>query len=99
VGLLNKTSEENFVQDTNFISVSSSIFKAKRSLFKNEYYYHKGDEVKIESVTREQLLEIADHLHEKFKQQPNEIIYYDLDSINLKRYDEKIFKEISDRFN
>jgi hypothetical protein len=99
VGLLNKTSEENFISDTNFVSLSSSIFKAKRSLFKNEYYYQEGDEIKIEYVTGEQLLEMADHLHEKLKQNPSEIIYYDLDSINLRRYDEKIFKEIADRFN
>jgi hypothetical protein len=99
IGLLNKTNEQNFINDTNFIPVSNSIFKAKRSLFKSGYYYQEGDEAKIEFVSAEQLMEIADHLKDKFKQEPKEIIYYDLDSINLQRYDEKIFKEIGDRFN
>jgi hypothetical protein len=99
IGLLNKTNERNFINDTNFISVSNSIFKAKRSLFKSGYYYQENDKVKIESVSKEQLEEMADHLKNKFKQKPKEIIYYDLDSINLQRYDEKIFEEISSRFN
>lgn len=99
VELVNKTNEQNFLNDTCFTSVSNFIFEVKSSCFKGGYYFQKGDRIKVESVTGDQLEEIGELLAEKMKQKPSEIIFYDLDTINLKRYNENIFKKVRDHFN
>lgn len=99
INLLNKMTYQDFISDTNFIQQTTAIFKAKNYCFKAGYYFIKNDVVKLESVSEEQLLEMAELINDNIKQTPAEIIFYDLDTINLNRYDKNIFKKTVAAFN
>jgi hypothetical protein len=95
--LLDKMGKENFLSDGNFVQAPDNIFTVKNSCFKSGYYFEKNDKIKTESVTEESLDEMGRELSGRFT--PKEIIFYDLDSINLKRYDEDIFRKVAAHFN
>ena len=73
-------------------------FKAKNPCFKGGTYYKTDDILKFESISEEDLLEMTDDLKENLKQNPNEIIFYDLDEFNTQQYENDIFTKISNRF-
>lgn len=98
VNLLNKTSGQDFVNDTCFTPLPDKTLKAMKSCFKNGYYFQANDVVKLESVSEEQLKTMASTLSKAMKTPPSEIIFYDLDSLNLKRYNEKIFEQARNSF-
>ncbi len=56
--------------------------------------------LKIESVTEDNLKEMAADLTDKLAAKPHEIIFFDLDSVNVNQYanGKNFFKEISHRF-
>ncbi len=94
INVLNKMSAHHFLNDSNFTKQTNAIFKVKNYCFKRGYYFSKDDIVKIESVSNEQLLNITEDIHTHFENKLNEVIFYDLDTINLNQYDKSIFKEI-----
>lgn len=98
IGLKSKLSKQELEKDTNFVNISNNFYKALNSNYKRGVYYKKGDFIKIENITGEQLLEMADDLSQALKQQPKEIIFYDLDERNLNHYDKEIFEKIRSRF-
>ncbi len=59
-------------------------------------YFKKGDEVKIESITSNQLLEMKNDLQKVNGSLPSEIILYDLNSKNLNFYEKEIFEKLID---
>lgn len=98
VGLLNKMNEAHFNNDTNFIKEGPNQFSLKHACFKEGYYFQGGDKVKIEYIKKEELLQMAEDIKPNLSSWPTEIIFYDLDSLNLSRYEKTIFKEVLDRF-
>ncbi len=96
VELLNKININEFKTDTNFILLKSQRLKAKRSFFKASYYFVSGDEIKIEEISENDLLEMSESIKNNTNNNINKIIFYDLDSVNFKRYDEKIFEKVLD---
>lgn len=97
IGLLNKVDDGIFKNDPNFRENSNNFFDVTDNVIKLEHAFQKGDRVKIESVDREDLIEMADELTKHIT--TKEVIFYDLDSFNLKRYDgEQFYKKISSRF-
>lgn len=97
IGLLNKVDDGIFKNDPNFRENSNNFFDVTDNVIKLEHAFQKGDRVKIESVDREDLIEMADELTKHITTE--EVIFYDLDSFNLKRYDgEQFYKKISSRF-
>jgi hypothetical protein len=100
IGLVRDVDIEGFQSDKNFENVKGLLFEVKESTFKKGYRYQQGDRIKIESITREDLDEMASDLHTQIKTKPSEVIFYDLDKLNLKPFeDEKhFFQEISDNF-
>lgn len=99
VNLLNKTGEQDFLGDTNFIPGAKGVLIAKNSCFKSGYYYSQNDCIKFEKILPEQLFEISEDLKENMGKKPAEIIFYDLDEINIKQYDKTIYKKVADSFN
>lgn len=99
INLLNKMNYNDFNADTNFSKQTNAIFKAKNYCFKSGYYFVKNDVIKLESISEEQLLEMAELINANLKTKANEIIFYDLDTINLNRYDKNIFKKTVAVFN
>ena len=98
IGLKSKLSEAELGKDTNFVKMKSHYFRVKNSNYKHGIYYMKDDLIKIESVSEENIIEIATDLNSNLKQKPKEIILYDLDELNLKNYGKDIFEKISDCF-
>lgn len=97
VSLLNKVFESDFVNDTHFVFQKPGAFSVRSACFKAGYYFQQGDIIKIEKVNQEDLLEIADDIKPNLSHWPDEIIFYDLDSLNLNHYEKNVFKKVLDR--
>lgn len=98
LGLKPKINLKTLTQNHNFKKINANIFLSKKNQYWAGTFYLKNDMLKIEAVSGENLLEMANDLSENCKQQPEEIIFYDLDEFNIKQYENNIFKKISSLF-
>lgn len=98
-GLLNKINEGRFANDSNFTVLGKNRFLVKHAGFKAGYYFREKDEVKLESVSGDELLGMAKDINKYLPNNPRTLIFYDLDSINTNRYEKGIYKKILDGFN
>ncbi len=57
--------------------------------------FEKGDEIKVETTTNDQLKEMLQDLYKTTKKRPQEIILYDLNSKNIIVYDKETFKKMA----
>ncbi|WP_316635793.1 hypothetical protein [uncultured Flavobacterium sp.] len=94
IGLRSKINVSELKKDQNFEQVNALFFKVKQSNYKNGIFYEENDLLKIEAISSENLLEMADDLDENLAQKPKEIIFYDLDEFNLNNYEKNIFKQV-----
>jgi hypothetical protein len=97
IGLLNKVDATNFQEDDHFEMKQPPFFEVRDNIVKLGYYFEKGDRIKIESVSSEDLKEMIEDLSEAMIRQPAELIFYDLDNFNLKHYqhENQFFQKIS----
>lgn len=93
IGLRSKLNVAQLKQDQNFEQVSTVFFKAKKSNYKNGVFYEEHDLLKIEAISEENIKQMAKDLQDNVAQEPNEIIFYDLDEFNIKNYEKSIFKQ------
>jgi hypothetical protein len=100
IGLLGQLNEASFDHDDRFTHGNYSVFEAKEDVVKHGYYLMKGDRIKIESISRDNLEEMADDLSSHLAERPSQIIFFDLDSVNVNHYanEKDFFKEIGRRF-
>jgi hypothetical protein len=98
IGLINKIDINNLKNNSSFVPIKKNWFTAISSTFKDGFFYKEKDQLKIETISRNDLLEMANDLEENTVQHPKEIIFYDLDEFNIKNYDTAIFKKIIDCF-
>lgn len=98
IGLKNKIDVVSFKNDANFILTNQKELKVKTSNYKKGTFYKKDDLLKLEGITENDLLEMADDLEENAAAMPAEIIFYDLDEFNIKKYDTTIFEKAANRF-
>lgn len=100
IELISKLDVNTFKNDRNFERLDAQYFKTKKSTLKSGYFFKKDDIIKIESISRDNLFEIANDLKRSAKKRPDEIIFYDLDDFNLKPYsnDKKTFKGVTNSF-
>ena len=94
VGLRSKINLNELKKDQNFEQLNALFFKVKQSNYKNGIFYEENDLLKIEAISSENLLEMADDLDKNLAQKPKEIIFYDLDEFNLNNYEKNIFKQV-----
>ena len=94
IGLRSKMNVAELKKDPNFQQLSGIFFKAKKSNYKNGVFYEENDLLKMETITAEDLKQMAEELGENTAQQPKEIIFYDLDEFNLKNYEKNIFEQV-----
>ena len=97
IGLRNKIAVSSFQKDSNFI-YENNYLKVKKANYKTGTFYKVGDVLKIESISKNDLLEMAADLDLNLKQTPKEIIFYDLDELNINNYEKNIFQNISSCF-
>jgi hypothetical protein len=98
IGLRNKIDIDNLKNNSSFVLTKNNWFNATSSNFKDGVFYKQNDQIKIETISENDLLEMANNLEENTDQNPKEIIFYDLDEFNLKKYEEGLFKKIIDCF-
>ncbi|MGQ7945643.1 hypothetical protein [Flavobacterium sp. WC2509] len=98
IGLRNKIDVNNLKNNSSFVLTKDNWFTVESSNFREGVFYKQNDQIKIETISRNDLLEMANDLEENTTQNPKEIIFYDLDEFNLKNYDTAIFKEVIDCF-
>jgi hypothetical protein len=98
IGLRNKLNTADLVSDINYKQINEFSFEVLKSHYKKSVFYKKGDVVKIEAVSTSDLKEMAADLSENSANVAKEIIFYDLDEINIKNYDKNIFEKITAYF-
>jgi hypothetical protein len=98
IGLKNKIDINAFHNDTNFMLTNKSWLKVKTSNYKNGTFYKKGDVLKLERITENDLFEMAKDLEENCATMSSEIIFYDLDEFNIKNYEKNLFEQVIARF-
>lgn len=97
-GLRSKLNLNELKKDKNFKQTSAVFFKVKQANYKNGIFYEENDVLKIEAISSEDLIEMAENLNDNSCQKPNEIIFYDLDEFNIKNYEKNIFKKVASYF-
>lgn len=94
LGLRSKLNFSELKKDKNFEQISPIFFRARQSNYKNGVYYEENDLLKTETISPEDLKEMAEDLEDNKAQSPKEIIFYDLDEFNLDNYEKNIFKQV-----
>ncbi|WP_228012094.1 hypothetical protein [Flavobacterium hungaricum] len=94
LGLRSKLNFTELKKDKNFEQISPIFFRVKQSNYKNGVYYQENDLLKTETISKEDLKEMAEDLDDNKAQAPKEIIFYDLDEFNLNNYEKNIFKQV-----
>ena len=94
LGLRSKLNSNELKKDKNFEQISSIFFRVKQSNYKNGVYYQENDLLKTETISPEDLKEMAEDLDDNKAQSPKEIIFYDLDEFNINNYEKNIFKQV-----
>lgn len=98
MGLQSKIAISHLQKDSNFIEIAQNTFRVKNNSYKYGTFYKANDLLKIESVSNNDLLEMAEDLQDNVAHIPEEIIFYDLDEFNTKRYEKDIFTQVINRF-
>jgi hypothetical protein len=98
MGLKNKIDVAGFKKDANFRLTNPKWLQVLQSNYKNGTFYKKGDVLKLEGITENDLLEMANDLEANAATMSAEIIFYDLDEFNIKNYEKNIFEQVIARF-
>lgn len=100
IALYSKMNTDYLYASNDFKSIKHNVFVVQNNLLKDGIYYKKGDLIKIETVEKADLLQMTTELKSELKAIPDEIIFYDLDSINLKPFSDenKFFQRICNSF-
>lgn len=98
IELLNKMDSRDFANKNEFEASGKNRFVVKKSGFKNGFYFKAGDEIKAEEIKAQDFESMADDLTEHCKRPVERLIFYDLDSINISRYEKDIFKKVAADF-
>lgn len=94
ISKLDATSLDN---DSRFKRTDTMNFTVLENVIRNGNYFKKDDRIKIESISKDDLKNMAEELRENLSGRPDEIIFYDLDTFNLKTYsdDQQFFKKVA----
>ena len=96
VGLWNKKALEDLENNKKLQRLDDKRFKVVMPFFEQGKYFECDDIIIYEGVSKQDLENMARDLsRQKNKNFQNEIIFYDLDSINIVRYDKETFKNVS----
>jgi hypothetical protein len=100
IALINKVDATVFNSDAHFTEIEKPFFEVNENVIKMGYYFQKGDKIKVESVSSNDIREMAKDLSENIGKSPSEVIFYDLDDFNFKNYkhERKFFEKVSSIF-
>ena len=98
IGLKSKIAISDLQSNPNYVHLNRRFFKVAQSHYRDGIFYRKGDLLKMEQVSAEDLKNMADELNENLKTTPSEIIFYDLDAFNTNQYEKGFFEQVARRF-
>lgn len=93
VELLNKMDSRDFQNKEEFVQLSANRFKTASAFFKKGFYFQAGDEVKVEEVDEITFKPMIADLKRSYPNQFQQVIFYDLDSLNISRYAKDFFQK------
>ncbi|NRS90277.1 hypothetical protein HNQ02_003215 [Flavobacterium sp. 7E] len=94
IGLRSKLLASDLDSSANFTFIKKNIYRVNQSHYRKGVFYKKEDVIKIEAISADDLKEMASDLKENGASSPKEIIFYDLDELNLINYEKTIFKQV-----
>lgn len=97
IGLKRKEDLTGIDQNPHFEHSGNQFLVTKNHYF-HATYYQQGDRIVIESVSKQDLVEMAEDLSDAMRNKPGTIIFYDLDDFNLRRYEKDIFGQTARNF-
>jgi len=95
--VINHLNVQSFEKDTNFVFEKNLVY-VKSANLKFGKYFKTGDYIKIEQVSGQDLMAMIDDLSSKMKGKPEELIFFDIDSRAISRYDKSIYEKMAHRF-
>ena len=99
VNLMSKIDVESFKNNANFDFEDKTKIVVKNNVLFNGFFFKQGDKLKLEYVAKSDIKGMVDLLSSYMPNKPEEIIYYDLDENNIKKYnDEHFFKICNSNF-
>lgn len=93
VELLNKMDARDFQNKEEFEQISANRYRAVSAFFKNGFYFQAGDEVKVEEVNEKDFTPMIADLKKSYPNQFQQVIFYDLDSVNISRYAKDFYQK------
>ncbi len=97
IEVINHVDLGSFENDSNFVC-KKTIIHVKTANLKFGKYFKAGDRIKIEQVSEQNLSAMIEDLSNKMKSKPQELIFFDLDSQAINRYDKDIYKKMANSF-
>ncbi|MFA8434147.1 MAG: hypothetical protein ACEPOZ_06495 [Marinifilaceae bacterium] len=94
VRIIHPGDEEQLINSSKVESLPAHQFEVRENFYYGNTYLYRGDRLRFESISPGELRNTLDYLEEKTFLQPREIIFYHLDSINLKRYDATFYQNL-----
>lgn len=98
LNLISNLNVEDFKNNPNFELDDNVVYVNKDNLFKG-FYFAQGDKLKLEQITKSDLEEMTEILSNKLEYSPEEIIFYDLNTNNIKNFpNDNFFKNLTANF-
>jgi hypothetical protein len=98
IELINKLNINNLNNKSYFKVDGKNRIQVIQDNYTSGNFYKLGDIIKFEIITPDELIEMSSDLYENAKEMPEEIIFYDLDEFNIKKYENDIYKQVTSRF-
>lgn len=87
------------ITEKDFKTLDKNTFEAKKELIVAGKYIGKGDVLRLEELSSEELINAATLLNENLLKEKRQVVFYDLDDYNIKNYEKDIFKKVANCFN
>lgn len=98
ISLTSKISEKKIANNKNYSKKKEHFYSVLNSHYLEGVFYKKGDLIKIETISEENLLEMAKILSNHLQNKPKEVIFYDLDEQNINTYEKEVFTKVVHQF-
>ncbi len=96
--LIGKPNTQQYDNQTLFEKTSDNTYKVKKGQYIGGYYFRENDEIKLEGISPELCQQAAKQIAKYLKTPPKHIIFYDLDQLNLNRFDHEQINQICTYF-
>jgi hypothetical protein len=93
IALLQKMDSRDFQLKQEFVPIATNRYKAVSAFFKKGFYFQEGDEVKVEEIGEMAFGPMVADLKKYYPNQFQQVIFYDLDSVNISRYGKDFFQK------